>query len=162
MSDFGDDLGQLVARVHNVTGAPALTSAQYHRIFESLSEHLDQAPYRLTDTSKAVRDRCVELGEPISRAEINFVLRGIAYRRGFVAAAPTDPDSLAAAFAENVLGLVGAAQLELTEDERRCLAAWITGPAPAAEVSGSSEAADEPPALAEAAGDDQPEATAVP
>jgi NYN domain-containing protein len=127
IAEFGPELGELVARVHNVTGAPALTSRQYARIFESLSEQLLQEPYQLTATSKAVRDRCVEAGEPISRQEINFVLKGIAYRQGFAPTAPSDPRSLAVAFAENVLGLTSAAQLELTEGERSRVTAWIGG-----------------------------------
>jgi hypothetical protein len=132
IAEFGPELGQLVARIHNVTGAPALTSRQYGRIFATLSDEVGQAPYQLTATSKAVRDRCVESGEPISRQEINFVLKGIAYRQGFAPAAPSDPQSLACAFAENVLGLTSAAQLELTDEERASVVAWIGGVVPAA------------------------------
>jgi hypothetical protein len=115
----------LVLRISNITGAPALTPHQYRRLFEALSEELARQPYQLTTTSKAVRDRCAALDDPIPRHAINFVLKGVAYRQGFQAGAPTDPRALAAAFAENVLGLAGAAQLELSGEERAQVLAWI-------------------------------------
>jgi hypothetical protein len=123
---LGPELGELVMRVHNVTQVPVLTSQQYGAIFKTLAEQLSVGPYQLTQTSRAVRDRCLELGEPIARQAVSFVLKGIAYRKGFASTVHNDEATLAHVFAENVLGSISAAQLELTDDERRRVALWIT------------------------------------
>jgi NYN domain len=122
-----ESLRGLAARVAQVTDAPILTSEQYRHVFEALADHLQSHYYAISSTSKAVRDACGEKGDRTSRQSINFILKGIAYRKGFRADAPNDAASLALVYAENVLSLAAAAQPVLSELESELLIHWLTG-----------------------------------
>ncbi|MET0817053.1 MAG: NYN domain-containing protein, partial [Solirubrobacteraceae bacterium] len=121
------ELADVVRRICNVTGTPGLTAEQHAAVFGALADHLGAHPYAISETSKAVRDRCGERGQKISRQSINFILKGIAYRRGLSQGAPKDARSLAQVHADNVLGLADAAQLALTDEERAQARRWLTG-----------------------------------
>jgi hypothetical protein len=127
LSAFGEELGGLVARVSQVTDTPMLTGEQYRHVFEALADYLRSNGYAISPTSKAVRDACGELGDRTSRQSINFILKGIAYRNGFRPDVPKDAATLASVYAENVLGLAAAAQLQLTPEEQERVGEWLTG-----------------------------------
>lgn len=69
-----DDVIEVVA---SCTGAPRLSQRQLRVLFEQLAEEIRENEYELGATSRAVRDRCEALGEPIGRNAINFILKGL-------------------------------------------------------------------------------------
>ncbi len=119
-------LAEFARRISRITGAPNLTPRQYAMLFTALAEDLKEHPYHLTSTSKAVRDRVIEQGEAISRANINNVLKGIAYAKHRFSKRDT-PQSLARIYRSYVLSRCEDAELELSREEKRMLREWIEG-----------------------------------
>ncbi|MEZ4406634.1 MAG: NYN domain-containing protein [Polyangiales bacterium] len=127
-----DEVSGVIERVSRQTGAPRRTTEEYACLFDALDAVLKSTPYHLVGTSKAVRDACNERGHPVARADINFVLKGIGYRRPSLLQgepAQRDPETLARTFCDNVLALAENLGLELTDDERAEVVTWITGSA---------------------------------
>jgi hypothetical protein len=121
------DLAAFASRINRVTGTPLLSPSEYALVFDALEEELKRNPYFLTTTSRAVRDRCIELGSPIPRKPISFILQGILYAGHTFGGNPSadTAGNFADAFKENVLNLCRNAQLRLSEEELRLLDSWI-------------------------------------
>lgn len=163
------DVAALSLRISQVTGTPRLTPAEYTSVFEAIADALARAPFNLTLTSKAVRDRCAEAGHAVSRSDVVFILRGIQFSGLRLGARPeaTSATELATAFARNVLVLCRDAQMDLSESEQDVIGRWIES-LPQTRARGSSwidslpraaapEGASAEPAQAEA----QPDAAAA-
>ncbi len=157
-------LAMLGMRVSQITGTPRLTPPEYASVFRAMEAELAHAPFNLTMTSKAVRDRCAEEGHAVSRSDAVFILRGIQFSGYRLAGRPEPPRAvdMAAAFARNVAVLCREAQMELSEGEQELVQRWIAGdlasghePAPAA----SADADDVDAALPTQATIDTPEST---
>ena len=102
-----------------MTGAPPLSKQQFAAVFKAIAEEVDASGYSLTNTSKAVRDKCRDEGVVVSRQDIGFILKGFVYSgywlsRGIGANSPAE---LARTYIENVQVLCRRAQAELTQDE---------------------------------------------
>ena len=119
-------LAEFSKRISRITGAPNLTPRQYAILFTALAKDLKEHPYHLTSTSKAVRDGVIEQGESISRANINNVLKGIAYAKHRFSKRDT-PQSLARVYRSYLLSRCEDAELELSREEKRLLREWIEG-----------------------------------
>jgi hypothetical protein len=130
------ELALLSMRVSQITGTPRLTPPEYSSVFSAMEAELSQAPFNLTLTSKAVRDRCADEGRSVSRSDVVFILRGIQFSGYRLAARPEPPRAadMAAAFARNVVVLCREAQMELSESEQDLVRRWITGEAEAADA----------------------------
>jgi len=120
------ELAELINRIHQATGTPDLTPAQYAVLFEAIAEELAENAYNLTQTSKAVRDRCIERGQAVSRGDVGFVLKGIIYRGHRFSKRDTAP-VLARIFRNSVLTRCEDVELELSEAEKHLVDAWILG-----------------------------------
>lgn len=146
LSELDTELASLIRRIHQLTDAPKLTPRQYSVLFRVIAKELDRAPYNLMSTGKAVRDQCVERGEPIARQSITLVLRGLGYAGYRFADPPHRAEALANTYRGNLLNLLRQAQVTLSDDELRMLDEWLIGaprePAP--------DLADAPGAKAEA------------
>jgi hypothetical protein len=140
------ELSSLAHRIHRLTDAPFMTPAEYALVFSKIAEEVNEHQYFLTRTSKNVRDRCIEVGEPIARASVNFVLRGITFAgHRFEEGAQQNPRVLGEAFVKNLIGLCESAGLSLGEEEKALLGEWILSDLPPSEGAEASE----PPAAAE-------------
>lgn len=120
------ELTSLVSRIHQATGTPDLTPDQYATLFEAIAAELSENTYNLTHTSKAVRDRCIERGQTISRADVGFVLKGIIYKGHRFSKRDTAP-SLARVFRHSVLARCEDVELQLGEEETNLVDRWILG-----------------------------------
>jgi len=121
---------RLARRISRTTGVPALSTEQYRVLFAALHELLREAPFDLTETSKALRDRLVEWGSPVSRTSLSFVLRGLCFA-GFDLRAPdtfADPQALARAFRTQIATLCDEAELALSPEEEEIVDAWLCPP----------------------------------
>ncbi len=120
------ELVELINRIHQATGTPDLTPTQYAVLFEAIAEELAENAYNLTQTSKAVRDRCIERGQAVSRGDVGFVLKGIIYRGHRFSKRDTAP-VLARIFRNSVLTRCEDVELALSEAEKSLVDAWILG-----------------------------------
>ena len=118
-------LPDLIERIHQATGTPDLSPRQYQVLFDAVADELRQNPYNLTRTSKAVRDRCIEEGESISRSDVAFVLKGIIYR-GHRFSRKDTPVGLARVFRSSVITRCEDAELELSPHDNELIDTWIT------------------------------------
>ncbi len=118
-------LDPLAEQIGRVTGTPRLTSHQYAVLFEELARNVDNGPFVFSETSKVVRDRSVERGQPVSRAAVNFVLQGLIYS-GYGLPSGSTAHTLAEAFANSVRTLCRNAQMELRDKDAAAIQAWFT------------------------------------
>jgi hypothetical protein len=128
LAELGGEMASLIRRIHQLTDAPKLTPRQYRVLFEVIAKEITRAPYSLMSTGKAVRDQCVERGEPIARQSITLVLRGLSYAGYRFWDPPHRPDNLAYTFRGNLINLLRQAQVTLSDDELRMLDDWLLGP----------------------------------
>jgi len=110
-----------------------------------IAKEITRAPYSLMSTGKAVRDQCVERGEPIARQSITLVLRGLGYAGYRFWDAPHRPENLAYTYRGNLLNLLRQAQVTLSDDELRMLDDWLMGP-----IAEEPHEPSQPPAAASA------------
>ncbi len=124
------ELAAFARRINQVTSAPVLSPAKYALVFAQLEDYLKTNHYHITNTSKALRDKCLEVGQSVSRRNILTILDGIRYS-GY-RFQPEGGDQAAAmkrSFRDSIQSVCNDAQLELTDDERRMLDDWILGDA---------------------------------
>ncbi len=126
-------LDPFARRVHQITGAPLLSGADYEALFRAIFEEVRNTPYSRTGTSKAVRDACAGGGVLVARADVSHVLQGLYYAGAFQGTAtPAGPEDLARAFARNVEHRCREAELRISDEERSLLNRWLVdGAAPA-------------------------------
>jgi NYN domain len=104
LADEEPAFAEFVRYVHRVTEAPLLSQAQYHMLFDLIAQEVAAHGYHFIRTAKAVRDKCLERGHPLSRASVAFVLRGVIFAGHRLSESPEyiDPAALADAFRQNV------------------------------------------------------------
>lgn len=121
-------LAPFVRRVFQITGVPKLTPEQYGLVFAMTAAEVNESGYSLSQTSKAVRDRCAEAGEAVPRQAIIFVLKGLSYRGyDFETEDQHSPRILGAMFRDNVIDLCENAGVEMTEAQLELLDLWLIG-----------------------------------
>ncbi|HEX6040579.1 NYN domain-containing protein [Longimicrobium sp.] len=125
LSELDGEMASLIRRIHQLTDAPKLTPRQYGVLFRVMAKELGRAPYNLMSTGKAVRDQCVERGEPIARQSITLVLRGLGYAGYRFWDPPHRAENLANTYRGNLLNLLRQAQVTLNDDELRMLDEWL-------------------------------------
>ncbi len=118
------DLADMIRRIHQGTGTPDLTPTQYAVLFNAIADELKENAYNLTQTSKAVRDRCIERGETVSRADVGFVLKGIIYK-GHRFSKRDSAATLARVFRNSVLARCEDVEIELGDQDKALVDDWI-------------------------------------
>jgi len=120
-------IAQLAWKIHQFTDVPYLMPEHYNLLFQEIAREVNERGYQLTRTSKTVRDRCVEKGAPVSRANVNDILIGLRNAGPRLTRGSVKPEKLAQIIHDRVLSLCKIAQLELKPEEARRVAEWITG-----------------------------------
>lgn len=115
----------LARQLHEVAGVPLLAPARYSALFAMLSADLDEHGYGFLDTAKRVRDRCREAGNPVSRADVDFVLRGLVFRGHRFEEHANSAADLAAKFVNNVRSLCLREQIVLDIPTEATIRNWI-------------------------------------
>ena len=113
--------------IHEATGIPLLTEDEYRRLFGFVEADVAQNPFHLMETGKRVRDRCREAGLPVSRADVNYVLRGLIFRGHAFDEGPNDGITLGRKLADNVRALCLREQMVLDSATDAALTGWLAG-----------------------------------
>ena len=79
------------------------------------------------ETGKRVRDLCREAGLQVSRADVNYVLRGLLFRGHLFEDGPNDPATLGRKLAENVRTLSLREQIVLDLATDSAILVWLAG-----------------------------------
>ncbi|WP_119153826.1 NYN domain-containing protein [Caldimonas tepidiphila] len=126
-SAWGEDaeLFALARQVNEATGTPLLTPAEYRALIEAVAEDLAQRPFQLTETGKRARDRCRDAGLSVSRADVNFLLRGLLLGGHVFGEGRDDAPTLARRLAANVLMLCRREQVPLDDAAVTAIERWV-------------------------------------
>ncbi|WP_439672891.1 NYN domain-containing protein (plasmid) [Cupriavidus necator] len=114
-------------QVHEVTGVPLLSPQRYRVLLETVEADVLAQSFHLIETAKRVRDRCKASGTPISRSDINQVLRGLLFCGHSFEAGPNDASSLGMKLAESVKSLCIREQMVLDQATVAAIEAWLVG-----------------------------------
>ena len=127
--DWGHDkaLAAAARQIHEATGQPLLTPREHAALFNALAMDLATQPFQFVETSKRVRDRCRAAGESISRADVNFVLRGLLFSGHEFGIGQDIPSLLARRCADNALGLCRREQMVIDDATTNTVNRWIAG-----------------------------------
>lgn len=121
-------LAPLAQKVNRLTDTPYLMPEHYAILLREIAREINERGFQLNQTSKTVRDRCVEKGAPVARAHANFALIGIS-RAGYQYGQnpPEEPIQLGEALVKNIVNLCRTAQFDPTEEEIAQINQWILG-----------------------------------
>lgn len=115
----------LARQLNEVAGVPLLAPARYRTLFAMLSADVEDHGYDFLDTAKRVRDRCRDAGSSVSRADVDFVLRGLVFRGHRFEEHANEAADLAAKFANNVRSLCLREQIVLDSQTETTIRNWI-------------------------------------
>lgn len=115
----------LAKQVHEATGIPLLSPAQYRALFEAIGADVAVNPFDFVESSKRIRDRCRDGGQPISRADVSFVLRGLLIRGHVFGQGDDSVAALSRKLADNVRSLCLREQIVLDGGTDSAIDRWI-------------------------------------
>jgi hypothetical protein len=126
--DWADkDLLKVAKQIHQLTGVPLLSPDEYRNLLEMIAEDVASAPFHLMETGKRARDRCRDSGLPVSRADVNDILRGLLMRGHSFEEGPNDALTLRRKLADNIRSLCLREQIVLDTATDGAIQAWIVG-----------------------------------
>jgi len=100
---------------------------RYRNLIEMISIDVLSSPFNLVETGKRVRDRCRDSGLPVSRADVNHVLRGMLIRGHTFEEGPNDRPTLCRKLADNIRSLCLREQIMLDSTMVSAIDNWIAG-----------------------------------
>jgi hypothetical protein len=120
-------IAPLAEKIHELTETPMLLPEHYRLLFKEIARAVNESGFHIIETSKIVRDRCVEKEASISRANVGAVLSGLRNSGCLKRSKRETPEELSKAFAKHVIRLCRSVQFVLGLSEMRDAWAWITG-----------------------------------
>lgn len=125
-ADWPDKALYKIARqIHEVTDVPLLTPEKYRNLVAQISADVSEFPFHLMETGKRVRDRCKTSALPVSRADVNHVLRGLLMRGHAFDAGPNDTATLLKNLGDNIRSLCLREQIVIDEQTDKAIRTWI-------------------------------------
>ncbi len=126
-ADWGNekDLFPIAAQIHDVTGVPLLSPSNYQTLFHLIGTDLATHTFDLSETGKRVRDATRAFGSPVSRSDVNWVLRSLLLRGHAFGAGEDDERTLKRKTIENLRSLCLREQMVLDHDINDTLDRWI-------------------------------------
>lgn len=120
------ELFEFALGVHRLTDMPLLRPEHYRHLLGFIVEEVNRNGFSMTQTSRTVRDKCVEAGLPVARAHVNFVLVGIG-RGGYLLNEQTGVNlrDVGKSFLRNAYDLCRMSQMPLGPHEQQMLLEWI-------------------------------------
>ena len=125
-ADWADEnLFKIAKQIHEVTDVPLLPPNKYRNLLAMIALDVAESPFHLMETGKRVRDRCRESGQPVSRADVNHVLRGLVMRGHVFDDGPNDAATLAKRLTDNIRSLCLREQIVLDGAMDKAINDWI-------------------------------------
>ena len=126
VAETDTDPSALQRQVTAVTDTPGLSRSNYRVLLTALAADLAAHPFDRAETSRRVRNACQEAGAAVGRSTVNFVISGALYG-GLQLSPKTTAKDLAAAWADNVVGLCRGARMELSSGDVAAIREWVGG-----------------------------------
>ena len=126
-SDWGEDPDLLATavQIHDVTGAPLLSPSNYQTLFHLIETDLADSAFDLKETGKRVRDATRASGQPVSRSDVNWILRGLLLQGHAFGTGEDDVRTLCRKTIENLRSLCLREQMVIDDDIDGALERWI-------------------------------------
>lgn len=126
LAEWADEnLFKIAKQIHEVTDVPLLPPQKYRNLLAMISVDVAESQFHLMETGKRVRDRCRESALPVSRADVNHVLRGLVMRGHVFEDGPNDAVTLAKRLADNIRSLCLREQIVLDGAMDKAIKDWI-------------------------------------
>jgi hypothetical protein len=119
------ELLRTAKQIHEVTGVPLLSPRKYRSLFAAIAADVAVRPFDFIESGKSIRDRCKESAQPVSRADVTFVLRGLLVRGHAFDKDKNEPHHLGQRFADNVRSLCLREQIVLDRLTEDAIGKWI-------------------------------------
>lgn len=119
-------IAPLARTIKKLTDTPYLMPEYYAGLFGEIADEINTAGYHFNNTSKNIRDRCIEKDLPISRATVNSVLRGISFSGHNLGSQAQSVGELSEALVKNTYYLCEAAQMDLSESQHELIREWLS------------------------------------
>lgn len=116
-------------QIHEVTGMPLLPPSKYRILFGLIEADAAAHSFHLMETGKRVRDLCKQAGAPVSRADVNHILRGLLLRGHSFDQGQNDAGTLGRKLADNVKFLCLREQMVLDTAIIAAIESWLLGDA---------------------------------
>ncbi|GAB3174023.1 NYN domain-containing protein [Myceligenerans halotolerans] len=116
----------LQEQIIRVTEIPGISQEEYRVLLEQLHSDVSMELFHRTHTSKRVRDVCDELGSPISRRAINFVITSLLYSE-LDLDSDISLETLVESWVSNALALCQGARMDLSTDDITAIRTWLSG-----------------------------------
>jgi hypothetical protein len=120
------NLFKIAKQIHDVTDVPLLPPKKYQNLLAMIAADIAETPFNLMGTGKSVRDRCKDSGLPISRDDVNRVLRGLIISGHLFDEGPNDAATLAQKLGNNIRSLCLREQIVLDEQTDKAIKDWIS------------------------------------
>ena len=120
-----ENLFKIAKQIHEVTDVPLLPPLKYRNLLTMIALDVAESQFHLMETGKRVRDRCRDSGQPVSRADVNHVLRGLVMRGHVFDDGPNDAATLAKRLTDNVRSLCLREQIVLDGAMDKAIKDWI-------------------------------------
>lgn len=114
------------SQIHEVSSAPLLSPRAYRAIFQIIEDDVRAYPFDLKETGKRVRDRLREGDIEGSRADVNWILRGLLMRGHVFGREEDNAATLAMKTANNVRSLCLREQMVLDGSVDATIARWFS------------------------------------
>ena len=120
-----ENLFKIAKQIHEVTDVPLLPPHKYRNLLAMITLDVAESQFHLMETGKRVRDRCRDSGQPVSRSDVNHVLRGLVMRGHAFDDGPNDAATLAKRLTDNVRSLCLREQIVLDGAMEKAIKDWI-------------------------------------
>ena len=137
------EIEALARKINAATSVPVFSPKTFAEFFRALSEEIADSGYHFQSTAERVAAKLTAAGRNVTRRQVVFVVKGLALK-GHVFSTTDTPERLAEVFREQVLYLVGNAELTLNEREKALLPHWIVGHTTAGQTIEAVEPEREP------------------
>lgn len=122
-----EEVLSIARQIHELTGVPLLTPSKYRNLLEMIAADVAARPFHLMETGKRVRDRCRESGLPVSRQDVNHVLRGLLMRGHAFDEGMNDAVTLGRLLVDNIRSLCLREQMVIGSATDAAIQTWISG-----------------------------------
>lgn len=116
-----------IRQIHDATDVPMLSPADFLALMQAIAADVNAHVFQLNETAKRVRDQCRDDGHPVSREEVNWVLRGLMLCGHEFGKGQDDVPTLSYRLVGNLINLCRRAHLHLPEGSPAMLHKWVSG-----------------------------------
>lgn len=116
-----------IRQIHEATDVPLLSPPEFQVLMQAIASDANSHAFQLNETAKRVRDQCRDNGHPISREEVNWVLRGLMLCGHEFGKGQDDVPTLSYRLVGNLINLCRRAHLSLPDGTPAMLHKWVSG-----------------------------------